>query len=558
MSFLDATRAVREFAGGPALPFLFGLSGTPDPFLLYLRAAGARRGRDAQVRTLPFNTLGQALLGSPGGGDPEVFLILPWDLAPETDWRSGVPGGAPDAVDIRARADETIERLAARGATLLYLPAPTPPLWLDSDQNRNFSSWLELKMRSSGAHVLGAASFSLASYLTSGCPVHGAGLEEVADLVVEKLLPGPVDSAKVLVTDLDNTLWSGIVGDDGPEAIEGGPEGKGYPHFIYQSLLKRLAAEGVLLAAVTKNDPDPARAPFRLGKIHLREEDFVAIVASWNAKSAQIRELATQLNLGLDSFVFVDDNPVELAEVGQALPEVHCLRFPSALGGLPELLDELTARFRRSVVSEEDRQRTELYRRRLEGLVPSGVDGADLTRFLAQLDMTLTFHDRSVGDRGRAVQLINKTNQFNLNGLRLSDDEVRALLEAGGRLVTASLSDRTGDHGEILSCLVGPDGDIRSLVMSCRVFQRKVEHTFLHWLTAQADAPTSLAFRETEKNEPLRRFLRELCGGEVQDGSLPIEPDEVSARWRDAADLFRIEDRTRPTVPSASSGGSPG
>src|SRR5947209_2116195 len=166
----------------------------------------------------------------------------------------------------------------------------------------------------------------------------------------------------------------------------------------------------------------------------LGEEDFVAIIASYRAKSAQIRELAERLNLGLDSFVFVDDNPVELTEVSLALPDVRCVRFPQHDDDLAAFLNEVSSLFPRRATTSEDRERTEMYRRRLEGIVPSDLQGADLTRFLKDLKMTLTIHDRACGDRTRAVQLINKTNQFNLNGRRVSDDDVRVVLDAGGHL----------------------------------------------------------------------------------------------------------------------------
>jgi FkbH-like protein len=160
------------------------------------------------------------------------------------------------------------------------------------------------------------------------------------------------------------------------------------------------------------------------------------------------------------------------------------------------------------VVTAEDRERTEMYRRRLAGMVPSDVAGADLTTFLRQLEMQLEIHDRSKGDRTRAVQLINKTNQFNLNGRRIADEEVERILASGGRLFSASLRDRHGEHGEILSYLVTGDGVVESFVMSCRVFQRRVEHAFLCWLIEAGLAPSALRFAETARNEPIQQFLK--------------------------------------------------
>ncbi len=542
MNFLEAHRLVADFRGGESLPFLFAISGTADPFVLYLKAVAAMRGRAADVRLLPFNTLGQTLAGPPRPAEREVFLLFPWDLVPEADWRSGVLADAPDEGTIRERAAATLASLAKRpNARLLYVPAPMLPLWTQSRRNEALGLWLTSEAHASGAHILEASAFSVGTYLASGCPVGGAGLGTVAEAVVAPLLESRAEPAKVLITDLDNTLWAGIVGDDGVEGLHFGPEGTGYVHFVYQTYLARLRREGVLLAAVSKNDEAVALAPIKAGRMVLKEEDFVAVLASWNAKSAQIRQLAGVLNLGLDAMTVVDDNEVELAEIRLELPQVQTLRFPSQAAELPALLSALGARFGRAQITAEDRQRTEMYRRRLEGMVPSDVEGADLTQFLRDLKMRLLLHDRSRGDRTRAVQLINKTNQFNLNGRRISDAEVGAVLDAGGRLYSATLEDRTGSHGEILACLVDPTGVVTSFVMSCRVFQRRVEHAFVAWLGGQSPVPVAFAFEPTARNEPLRTFLSDAVGSLDGAADIPFDAGALSGRYSDDLALFDLQ-----------------
>jgi FkbH-like protein len=302
-----------------------------------------------------------------------------------------------------------------------------------------------------------------------------------------------------------------------------------------------LRSEGALLAAVSRNDAEIAMLPFRAGGMPLGEEDFVAIVASYNAKSAQIAELASHLNLGLDSFVFVDDNPVELTEVSLALPDVRCVPFPRQADALAGFLSELSSLFGRREVTAEDRDRTKLYRRRLEGLTPSATSGADISQFLKDLDMTLTLHDRSHGDRTRAVQLINKTNQFNLNGRRVTESEVADVVDAGGRLYSASLSDRSGSHGEILACLVSADGVVTAFAMSCRVFQRRVEHAFLAWLASQPHPLAAIDWAPTPRNEPFAQFLRELTGAEAPAaGRVVVSFADVSDRFSRELDLFKV------------------
>ena len=354
----------------------------------------------------------------------------------------------------------------------------------------------------------------------------------------------PPQPKKVLVTDLDNVMWSGVVGEDGLDGIRYLSEGAGFRHFLYQTLLSKLKREGALLAAVSRNDDELASGPFRSGRMTLGLDDFVAVVASYNAKSAQIREIARHLNLGLDSFVFVDDNAIEIEEVSAAIPEIRVVQFPKHDDALPAFFAELSRLFRRGVVTLEDSNRTAMYQRRLETMAPTGVAGADLTEFLRGLEMALTIHDRSQGDRARAVQLINKTNQFNLNGRRVTDEDVGDVLARGGRLYTCTLSDRTGSHGEILSCLIDAEGTVQSLVMSCRVFQRRVEHAFLVWLSNRDDPPRTLAFEETPRNEPMRQFLEDRAFGPIGTGAIAVNVEQFARAHTGVLELFAL---TQPT-----------
>jgi FkbH-like protein len=510
MNFLEAKRIVSNFTGGKTLSFLLAASGTTAPFEIYLGAAAATRGRTLQVSTLPFGTLAQTLHEPPIPGQTEVFLLIPWDFAPETDWRSGLPAGEVDFAQLRQRAELTASLLRKRrGARLLYLPAPVLPIFPDRAANTELASFLVGLASSVGARILAPDAFSLSSLLATGCAVGGASLGDVAECIVQQAHATAPETCKVLITDLDNCLWGGVVAEDGPTGILFAPESSGYKHFIYQTLLIKLKREGALLCAVSRNDPEIGLEPLRNESMPLRGNDFVCAVCSYNAKSAQVREIANRLNVGLDSLVFVDDNPVELAEVSSQVPEVHCLQFPSHDEGLVPLFAELSRLFARETVTPEDRARTEMYRRGLETMVPVEVEGADITGFLRGLQMTLTVHDRTSGGHDRAVQLINKTNQFNLNGRRVTDKDIADALSAGARLYTATLDDRNGTHGEILACLISREGVVQSFVMSCRVFQRRVEHAFLVWLAAQAQLPSGLDFLPTHRNEPLRNFLKD-------------------------------------------------
>ncbi|MGH7624868.1 MAG: HAD-IIIC family phosphatase [Gemmatimonadaceae bacterium] len=541
MNFLEAHKLVAGFTGGPALPFLLAMSGTPDTLDVFIKAAAAKRGRSVAMRTLPFNTLGQALMNDGASNETEVFVLFPWDFVPEADWRSGLPTRPLDFDALLASAQGTAARVTARGgARTIYVPAPLPPLFADATATSRLAGSLMALAIGMGAELLDASTFSCSSYLSNGSPFASAALGAIAEAIVARAASVPLEPKKVLVTDLDNVMWRGIVGEDGFDGIHYLPEGPGFRHFVYQTFLAKLKREGTLLAAVSRNDAELANAPFLSGRMTLHVDDFVVIVASYSAKSSQIREIARQLNLGLDSFVFVDDNPIEIEEVSAALPDITAVRFPPRDDTLPVFFADVAALFRRPVITAEDTERTAMYRRRLDGMVPVQGDGADLTGFLRGLGMSLTIHDRSSGDRTRAVQLINKTNQFNLNGRRVTDDEVGAMLSAGGRLYTSMLEDRTGSHGEILSCLIDRDGVIRSLVMSCRVFQRRVEYAFFLWLAGQASAPHALEFARTARNEPITQFFQEPGFEDDAHGIVRIDWNAFARSHSDVPGLFTL------------------
>ncbi len=540
MNFLEARRLLAGFAGGPELPFLFGMSGTADPFRLYLEAAGARLGLSARPGFLPFNTLHQHLATNP----PDVaavYLLLPWDLVPDADWRSGVPLARTDIADALRGAERVAAGLRSRpDAKVLYVPGPIPPVVGHAEGEHALRAGLEAIVAGIGAVILPAEACSLGSYFASGCPVGGAWLGRVAEAAVGALTAPARTPAKVLVTDLDNTLWAGVIAEDGAEGIEYRPQGAGYRHYVYQSLLVRLRREGALLAAVSRNDLSVVLPPLRGGTMPLGEADFVAVVASYHAKSAQIGQLAAQLNLGLDSFVFIDDNPVELEEVQQALPAVQSLPFPRHDDDLPGFLERVSMVFERRELTAEDQERTEMYRRRLEGAAPVEATGSDLTDFLRRLEMRLTVHDRSTGDRTRAVQLINKTNQFNANGRRWTAEEISAVLARGGRLFGASLADRSGSHGEIISCLLGPEQGIEAFVMSCRVFQRRVEHAFLAALAGRGVAPAAVRYTRTDRNEPFAKFVQDAAFGPADGDLLPFDAAAFATAHGDDLALFEL------------------
>lgn len=541
MNFLEARRIVAGFQGGAPLRFLLAMSGASEALDVFLRAAAAHLHRTVEMQTLPYNTLAQMLASENKVCDAEVLLLVPWDFAPECDWRSGLPASRCTPGEVHQRVRETAERIAGRThARGIFLPAPFLPIFGEPSENGALASAIASHAQGLGAHLLSPDCFALGTYLASGCPVAASRLGEVADVIVGLASSFRKEPCKVLITDFDNVLWQGVIGEDGLTGIACGPQGSGFRHFLYQTLLLKLKSEGTLLFGLSRNDPADAVAPLQSGATLLREEDFVGILASYYPKSAMIRMAASNLNLGLDQFVFVDDSVVELAEVAAALPQVTCIRFPEFEDGLPQFFQELRRLFARPVMTEEDLERTEMYRRRLAGLIPTQAEGADLKAFLEGLGMCLTIHDRSAGTRDRAVQLINKTNQFNINGRRFSDEEVGEVLARGGRLFAASLVDRTGSHGEILACLISVDGIVESFVLSCRVFERRVEHAFIVWLASQQNAPKAFRFATTPRNEPARKFLADPAFAARNGDSVVFDAAAFADRHRSDFELFSL------------------
>jgi FkbH-like protein len=296
---------------------------------------------------------------------------------------------------------------------------------------------------------------------------------------------------KVLCTDLDNTLWGGVLGEDGPEGIATGSAFPGNCYLDYQKYLKQLSSRGILLAIVSKNNEADVREAFQIrsADIALSLDDFVASKISWNEKSDSIRELANELSLGLDSFVFVDDNPVECEGIRQQLPEVAVIVTPVLE---PWKLVEVLAEqpfFDAAVVTDDDVNRLNEYKSQAQRAeLASSVGNRD--EFLGSLGIVCTFLSALQAPLSRAVQLLAKTNQFNLTTRRHSAAEIEKFASvAGGQAVVVRVRDRFGDAGVVGLALARNEGDscyIDSLLLSCRVIGRGIETALLAHLGEHA------------------------------------------------------------------------
>ena len=315
-------------------------------------------------------------------------------------------------------------------------------------------------------------------------------LPAYAQSVASRILAARGKSKKVLVLDLDNTLWGGVVGDDGIGGIrigQGSAEGESF--LAFQNYAKALSARGVLLAVCSKNDLKNAVEPFeKIAEMPLRLADFSSFRANWDNKADNLRAMAEELNLGLDSFVFVDDNPAERALVRRFLPQVAAPDMP------PDPADYVQAlarhRFFETVaLTEEDARRADYYRQNRERKQMAAAH-ADVGSFLRSLDMQARVEPIGPANIERSTQLINKSNQFNLTTRRYTLAEIKDKAESRDwATFTISLRDTMGDNGLISVLLARQAGEelaIDTWVMSCRVLQRGVEQLAVEILIGEA------------------------------------------------------------------------
>jgi FkbH-like protein len=287
-------------------------------------------------------------------------------------------------------------------------------------------------------------------------------------------------SKKCIVVDLDNTLWGGVVGDDGVNGIKVGPDGGvvGEAYSAFQVWLKAMSRRGIALAVCSKNDIDIAKEPFsKKSGMALSLDDFVAFKADWNNKADNLRAIADELNIGLDSIVFVDDNPVERDLIRKKLPQVAVPEMPTDPSDFITAI--ATGRWFETVTqSKEDLLRVEAYRQNAARREEEGL-AADLDTFLSGLDMAATWGAVDSSSLQRVAQLINKTNQFQLTLSRYTEAEVNAKsLSPAYWVGHFSLADRFGDHGIISAVILRFESNqcfIETWVMSCRVFSRTME-----------------------------------------------------------------------------------
>lgn len=319
---------------------------------------------------------------------------------------------------------------------------------------------------------------------------------------------------KCIVLDLDNTLWGGIVGEDGIDGLALSLKSPGNSYIAFQQGLLDLYNRGIILAINSRNNPDDALKVIREHpNMILKEKHFAAARINWEDKTRNIRELAQELNIDLESMVFLDDDPTNRAMMQALVPEVATPELPTDASEYLRFLNTLPY-FPSEAITDEDKMRGNLYvterlRREEEKTFENKED------FLKSLSLQLDFAEDDRTALPRLSQMTGKTNQFNIDKKEMSEDDLRALMDnPNHRVFHAKLSDKFGDYGIVLLGVAQLQGDtwhIPSLLMSCRAFGRGIEHAFLSLIAQKAREAgaekITISFTSSEKNTPAKEFI---------------------------------------------------
>ncbi len=524
---------------------------TTATLLPALRCALADEGVLADVYEGPFGAYRQEILDASSGlhsHDPETVLIVrSWrdlgELLPR-------PGDSPETIE-QSLAAETAAfsglwsilderhgcRILQHDFELPDLRYVGPAERMHPASHMDFLAQLNARLRQAArgrvawveiedlSRRVGAERFSPASlYHRAKLPFNPAHLASYARLFQGAWRASAHRSKKVLVTDLDGTLWGGVIGDDGLDGVALGPgstAGEGFEAF--GRYLVDLQQRGVVLAVCSKNDPAIAVRPFREhAHMQLREDSFAVFHCAWSDKASGLRNIAATLNLGLDSMVFVDDNPAECALIRRELPEVTTLHLGGEPSSFPAVIESRHL-FDRPMLTQEDLERGRRYRSRARA-EQLRTSTTDLDGYLRDLGMTARFALAAPADMDRLAQLESKTNQFNVTTARFSRADLDAFESSPEHdLFAFRLRDKFTDHGLVSSVVLHADRDLFRLLnwtLSCRVFSRGAEIFIRNRLLARCRARglRGLAgvYRPTAKNGVIAELLPQL--GFVEDG----------------------------------------
>ena len=543
---------ITQSAPANARPFrvVLACGFTPLHLQTFLSAHLQESLPDRKVVVTPglFGNLAETLEAISDSAIDGVAIALEWsDMDARLDFRSAGSWGRSAATDIVANAQVMLERLAAairrvRSGVRVALSLPTVPLppifhtpgWQASEHELHLESEIfgfaarvtqsgrgtVINMRRLLGGALPGTNFDLKSHLHTGLPYTTAHADLVASQLALALIP-PAPK-KGIISDLDDTLWSGIAGEIGPENVSWDIASHSHLHALYQKLLASLSEHGTLVGIASKNDPKVVARAFEREDLLLRPEQVFPVEVHWNAKSGSVAQILETWNIAADSVIFVDDSPMELAEVAAAHPGIECVLFPKNdyAAGLAMLrrLRDLCGKER---LSSDDALRLDSVRQGAAFRVQAAA-AATPESFLAQAEAVLTF-DFGCAAEPRVLELVNKTNQFNLNGRRYTEADWRNLTsQPDAVVISVSYEDKFGLLGTIAVVAGAVHGKrlaIETWVMSCRAFARRIEQQTLKMLFASTGAEeVDFDFVPTAKNGPLQEFFAAVGGEQPTTG----------------------------------------
>ncbi len=510
------------------------------PLVDSLRFALLPHGMNAEIKEAAFDQWASELLDA----DSALYRFEPAFVIVYLSSLGLTGGGTRTDIDVGELLENGLRQLRQRCSARVLLVLPEP-MEEEIDPTSPFVAWrsalvADLRRRLDEAAILvdptplimdlGSANWFAARYwYHAKLPCHPNALIALGQHLATTIARCIVRPIKVIACDLDNTLWGGIVGEDGWQGLRLDPHGTGAPYIRLQAYLKDLAERGVLLVALSKNNEADVREVFeKRSEMLLKWEDFAAIRANWKTKSENLRELGETLRLDPAAFCLLDDSPFERAEVRHALPVLTVPELPVA----PEDFLPFLARcglFQIPIVTAEDRERGRYYRAETAREV-SLQSSANFEDFLRTLDLRAVAEPIDDTNIERVVQLIGKTNQFNLTTRRHDIAMIHRFVEDQSAFTYCyRVLDRFGDSGLtgvlIAGCNMG-SCRIDTWLLSCRVMGRTIERAMfahlLDWLRARNVTRLEAEYLPTKKNEPTMKLLPELGFVEVAravDGS---------------------------------------
>ena len=368
--------------------------------------------------------------------------------------------------------------------------------------------------------------YSSKLWYLGNAPYSMKGSRAVAELIRRSYFYVAGDRKKCLAVDLDNTLWGGVIGEDGVDSLILSNHKEGGRYYDVQKCLKRMKENGVMLVILSKNNPEDVAAVFSHPYMFLQEDDFVGQKINWNPKTQNIQELAEELNIGLDSFMFLDDNPVERELMKAQCPQVEVIEFPQDTTLLARTVEDAYDKFFKGLyITDEDRDKTVKYQRQWKRKeIQKEADSME--DYLRKLEIIAELNLMEEQDIKRVVQLAGKTNQFNTTTIRYDERHINLLRKSGDTdLIVAKMKDKFGDEGLTATVVLVYKNEtafIESFMMSCRVMSRQFEEVIFHeivkWIrhTYPKIQKLQAEYRKTAKNKPVEN-LYESLGFQVKE-----------------------------------------